>query len=420
MQGHRRLTAKLLGASAALSLALTLSACSTWADPTSWFGGDEPAAKDSPDLANLPDKPAPAAEQQPLKDSLSADLKHSQYSAETLRAGADTSAPPPPAAPKAETSAAPAAVSAPAAPAPVPQAPVNADRSAFAAPSGAAVVPGALPDATPAPAAPVAAPAPVADAPVAHPAKSAAKTSAHKKPAAVLPAGSVPAVPPAGSSVDATPSVPPKAAQSARAAKKTMKVASAAAAPAPVSKADADLGFQPSSAPPLDPSVADFVPPAIMNQYKASASLPVPKSATRTAKAAKTSRSVMPADVAAAAGAAAAVLYFPGDIVTLNSKAQELVRDVVARFRDAGGQGMIRVVGHASSRTPDMPVEKHLALIYKKSETRAKAVAAALRRAGVPAEKITVEAVGDSQPVYYESMPKGEDGNRRVEIFLQG
>jgi len=28
-------------------------------------------------------------------------------------------------------------------------------------------------------------------------------------------------------------------------------------------------------------------------------------------------------------------------------------------------------------------------------------------------------AVGDSQPIYYESMPKGEEGNRRAEIFVQ-
>ena len=43
-----------------------------------------------------------------------------------------------------------------------------------------------------------------------------------------------------------------------------------------------------------------------------------------------------------------------------------------------------------------------------------------LVRDGVPASKVLMEAVGDSQPVYYESMPKGEDGNRRAEIFLQG
>jgi len=32
------------------------------------------------------------------------------------------------------------------------------------------------------------------------------------------------------------------------------------------------------------------------------------------------------------------------------------------------------------------------------------------RRTGVQ-----IEAVGDSQPIFYESMPKGEDGNRRAE-----
>ena len=35
-------------------------------------------------------------------------------------------------------------------------------------------------------------------------------------------------------------------------------------------------------------------------------------------------------------------------------------------------------------------------------------------------DKVLVDAVGDSQPVYFESMPKGEEGNRRAEIFLQG
>jgi flagellar motor protein MotB len=41
-------------------------------------------------------------------------------------------------------------------------------------------------------------------------------------------------------------------------------------------------------------------------------------------------------------------------------------------------------------------------------------------RQGVPSDRLQIDAVGDSQPVYYESMPKGEDGNRRTEIFVQG
>jgi len=47
-------------------------------------------------------------------------------------------------------------------------------------------------------------------------------------------------------------------------------------------------------------------------------------------------------------------------------------------------------------------------------------VAQALIKAGVPADRVQIEAVGDSQPIFYESMPKGEAGNRRAEIFVGG
>jgi outer membrane protein OmpA-like peptidoglycan-associated protein len=59
-------------------------------------------------------------------------------------------------------------------------------------------------------------------------------------------------------------------------------------------------------------------------------------------------------------------------------------------------------------------------VIFEKSQKRANAVAQELIHEGIPADKVMIEAVGDSQPVYYESMPKGEDGNRRAEIFVQG
>ena len=113
------------------------------------------------------------------------------------------------------------------------------------------------------------------------------------------------------------------------------------------------------------------------------------------------------------------VVLFPGDGTSLNAEARAEVRAAVAAFKQAGGQGRVRVVGHASSRTADMPLEKHLEVIFSKSQDRANAVAAEVIREGVPADRVLVEAVGDSQPVYYKSMPKGEDGNRRAEIFLQ-
>jgi outer membrane protein OmpA-like peptidoglycan-associated protein len=115
-----------------------------------------------------------------------------------------------------------------------------------------------------------------------------------------------------------------------------------------------------------------------------------------------------------------AIVYFPGDTTSLSKSAMDKVRSAVAAFQAGGGAGTIKVVGHASSRTGNMPVERHLEVIFQKSQARANSVAQALIRAGIPADRVQIEAVGDSQPIYYESMPKGEDGNRRAEIFVQG
>jgi hypothetical protein len=216
--------------------------------------------------------------------------------------------------------------------------------------------------------------------------------------------------------------------------------------PGPIT--DAQLGFQRSSAPPLDASVAQFVAPAILDRYRQTASggtgptvvasTTVPSRRSRHARAMggpeQMSGSVVanldslsdvpavsaPSAYAGSAGAApAAVVMFPGDTTVLTASARAQVRAAVSAYRARGGAGFIRVVGHASSRTGNMPVERHLVVIFEKSQQRANSVAQELIREGIPADKVLVEAVGDSEPVYYESMPKGEDGNRRAEIFLQ-
>lgn len=200
---------------------------------------------------------------------------------------------------------------------------------------------------------------------------------------------------------------------------------------------DAALGFKPSSAPPLDPSVSQFVSAPIVARYRqtASNSVTVNTGAIPAVPAKGGARSsddgTVVANLDSMSGGAGriammnggtaptAVVYFPGDGVKLSKAGQAQVRAAVTAFKADGGQGTIRVVGHASSRTPNMPVEKHLETIFAKSQARANAVAQALIHAGVPATKVLIDAVGDSQPVYYESMPKGEDGNRRAEIFVQ-
>jgi outer membrane protein OmpA-like peptidoglycan-associated protein len=212
---------------------------------------------------------------------------------------------------------------------------------------------------------------------------------------------------------------------------------------ASVSPSDAALGFKPSSAPPLDASVGQFVPPPLVARYNQTTSrsgasgmqmasvAPVRSRSKGVGGPEKMSGAVVanldalqaPAQASTYAMTQgvqpASVVLFPGDGTLLNASARAQVRAAVDAFKAGGGQGYIRIVGHASSRTSNMPLEKHLEVIFNKSQDRANAVAKEAIREGVPANRVLVEAVGDSQPVYYESMPQGEDGNRRAEIYLQ-
>lgn len=199
---------------------------------------------------------------------------------------------------------------------------------------------------------------------------------------------------------------------------------------------DAALGFRPSAAPPLDSSISQWVSAPIVAHYRQTASnagiAPAPQAAVPPKGAVMSdipagavvanldTISTGPAGAPANGPAPSAVVYFPGDGTTLSPAARTQIKSAVAQYKATGGAGAIRVVGHASSRTANMPVEKHLELIFEKSQQRADAVAQELIHEGVPADKVLIEAVGDSQPVYYESMPQGEEGNRRAEIFVQG
>jgi flagellar motor protein MotB len=80
---------------------------------------------------------------------------------------------------------------------------------------------------------------------------------------------------------------------------------------------------------------------------------------------------------------------------------------------------VVRVVGHASGRTGELDQMRHQNRNLDISQARASAAAAELNAAGLPVDRIVVEAKGDSEPVYSEAMPSGEAGNRRVDVFLQ-
>jgi outer membrane protein OmpA-like peptidoglycan-associated protein len=418
-------------ATLAITLAVGFAGCQTMADldPTGLISGDDTtpdsqfppdsqqqaaadASTTTPDLANIPTRPAApdTSAQASTTQQVQAAGSQAQYSADALRAGTDAAAPPPTATDANATRQALASASAP--------------PSASDAPPSASDAPPTAGSAAP--------PAPVAVASAAPPpSRTAAPVQVASAAPPPAPVRSAAMAPPPGAE-PAVPAVP-----------MTARGRMAMANPS-----DAQLGFKPSSAPPLNPGVSQWVAPPILAHYRQTAALAgsagtgtpavaaVPAVSTRRGSRGM-SNSGMSGDVVAnldavpgtPAGMAAAmnggvpptaIVYFPGDTTNLPAAARAQVHDAVAAFQASGGAGSIKVVGHASSRTSNMPVERHLEVIFQKSQARANAVAQALIRAGIPADRVQIEAVGDSQPVYYESMPKGEDGNRRAEIFVQG
>ena len=100
----------------------------------------------------------------------------------------------------------------------------------------------------------------------------------------------------------------------------------------------------------------------------------------------------------------------------LSAADRRLLLEIASEVKKTGAS--VRVVGHASMRTRDMDELKHTIANFNVSVKRAEAVASFLIANGVKAEKLIVDAVGDSQPLNYESMPSEERANRRAEIFI--
>ncbi len=111
------------------------------------------------------------------------------------------------------------------------------------------------------------------------------------------------------------------------------------------------------------------------------------------------------------------VIYFAHGSANLDNRDREVLRQVRDMLRDTGGQ--LRVVGHASMRTGVLEPARHAMANLEISQQRAAAVANELNRQGVPDSALVIEALGAQQPVYYEFMPTGEAGNRRVEVYLE-
>lgn len=112
-----------------------------------------------------------------------------------------------------------------------------------------------------------------------------------------------------------------------------------------------------------------------------------------------------------------ATILFDNGSSTLKPHDKRIL-DAVSRLQKKNG-GTIRIVGHASSRTRNLPAIRHKMANFQVSADRADRVAGELMRLGVERENIVVAAVSDMEPMYYEFMPSGEAGNRRAEIYLE-
>lgn len=112
----------------------------------------------------------------------------------------------------------------------------------------------------------------------------------------------------------------------------------------------------------------------------------------------------------------AGVIRFSTGSSQLSGADQGVIRELVPLIREYNAT--VEIVGHASSRTRNMDPAEHKLINFEVSLKRANAVAQALINAGAPSDRISVVAVGDSQPVSSEAMPLGEAENRRAEIYL--
>jgi outer membrane protein OmpA-like peptidoglycan-associated protein len=153
----------------------------------------------------------------------------------------------------------------------------------------------------------------------------------------------------------------------------------------------ADFGVAAAARPPMTFGVAPVDAGGAMVENRGA--LPVPGSAVKVA-----------------------TILFDNGSAALKAADKQILGAVSRLYSQQGG--VVRIVGHASSRTRNLSTVRHKMANFKISADRADAVAGELMRLGIAKDNILVAAVSDSDPMYYEIMPSGEAGNRRAEIYL--
>ena len=111
-----------------------------------------------------------------------------------------------------------------------------------------------------------------------------------------------------------------------------------------------------------------------------------------------------------------ATILFKNGSSKLRGADKRILKKVAAQHKSMGGT--LRIVGHASSRTRNLDPVKHKVVNFAISAARADAVVRELVRLGAKPSNLFVGAVSDNQPKFRETMPSGEPGNRRTDIYI--
>lgn len=112
-----------------------------------------------------------------------------------------------------------------------------------------------------------------------------------------------------------------------------------------------------------------------------------------------------------------AIIHFAHSSSKLDDRDRRVIAQVASAQRQNNAE--VIVVGHASGRTQQLDKIEHELANFRISMARANRVANQLIAMGVAREKVVIEAVADENPHYSESMPTGEAGNRRTEIYFR-
>ena len=366
---------------------LMLAGCSTpdWVNPGTWFDGDGDADRpeqiaqpegEYPKLGEVPDeagKTVSIQEAEDIQEGLKADRQNAQYTDEQLRADTAQQAAPRPKAPVAPppevTQAAPTGPAVAAAPTPsvnsnqIPQpgqqtAVAPAPVAASTAPGGAKLMPNGAPVTTP-----------------------------QQAYARVAPGTGTTVI--SGSGVT------------------DVFQQQLAASAATTTTLPANTQFQSYPVRPLG-QTAVAVSPIVRDTYNQPVALGygAAVNGTRPAYGAQSTVTAKPD----------AVIHFEVGSARIGAGDRKKLSQIASLQKQSGGR--IKVVGHASSRTRQLPVDRHKMVNLRMSQERSSAVVTSLIRMGVDSRNIIVEAVSDSAPLARESMPSDEAKNRRTEIFL--